>query len=78
MIVYVENPKESTKKKWEKALSIINEFIRITGHKINVWKSNEVYTSQGINNLTLKNMCTPVADSCWCMAKPIQYCKVSK
>ena len=20
--------------------------------------------------------CTPVADSCWCMAKPIQYCKV--
>ena len=22
------------------------------------------------------NMCTPVADSCQCMAKPIQYCKV--
>ena len=22
------------------------------------------------------NLCTPVADSCWCMAKPIQYCKV--
>ena len=22
------------------------------------------------------NMCTPVVDSCWCMAKPIQYCKV--
>ena len=22
------------------------------------------------------NMRTPVADSCWCMAKPIQYCKV--
>ena len=22
------------------------------------------------------NMCTPVADACWCMAKPIQYCKV--
>ena len=22
------------------------------------------------------NMCTPVADSCWCMAKTIQYCKV--
>ena len=20
------------------------------------------------------NTCTPVADSCWCMAKPIQYC----
>ena len=22
------------------------------------------------------NTCTPVADSCWCMAKPIQYCKL--
>ena len=22
------------------------------------------------------NTCTPVADSCWCVAKPIQYCKV--
>ena len=22
------------------------------------------------------NTCLPVADSCWCMAKPIQYCKV--
>ena len=22
--------------------------------------------------------CTPVADSCWCMAKSIQYCKVKK
>ena len=24
------------------------------------------------------NMCIPVADSCWYMAKPIQYCKVKK
>ena len=23
-------------------------------------------------------MCTPVADACWCMGKPIQYCKVKK
>jgi len=22
------------------------------------------------------NMCTPMVDGCWCMAKPIQYCKV--
>ena len=22
------------------------------------------------------NTCTPVVDSCWCMAKPTQYCKV--
>ena len=26
--------------------------------------------------LRMGNTCTPVADSCWCMAKPIQYCKV--
>ena len=24
----------------------------------------------------MRNACTPVADSCWCVAKPIQYCKV--
>ena len=24
------------------------------------------------------NMCTPMADACWCMAKPIQHCKVKK
>ena len=24
------------------------------------------------------NACTPVVDSCQCMAKPIQYCKVNK
>ena len=23
------------------------------------------------------NKCTPVVDACWCMAKPIQYCKVN-
>ena len=26
----------------------------------------------------MENMCTPVADACWCMAKPIQYCKWKK
>ena len=26
----------------------------------------------------MRNTCTPVADACWCMAKPIQYCKVKK
>ena len=24
------------------------------------------------------NSCTHMADSCWCMAKPIQYCKIKK
>ena len=28
------------------------------------------------SGLRMRNMYTPVADSCWCMAKPIQYCKV--
>ena len=26
----------------------------------------------------LEKSCTPVADSCQCMAKPTQYCKVKK
>ena len=25
---------------------------------------------------SMGNTCTPLADTCWCMAKPIQYCKV--
>ena len=28
--------------------------------------------------LRMGNMCAPVADACWCMSKPIQYCKVKK
>ena len=27
--------------------------------------------------LRMGNMCAPVADSCQCMVKPLQYCKVS-
>ena len=26
----------------------------------------------------MESTCTPMVDSCWCMAKPIQYCKVKK
>ena len=26
--------------------------------------------------ISLQSKCIPVVDSCWCMAKPIQYCKV--
>ena len=35
-------------------------------------------TSNTVTNSikTLGNTCIPVADSCWWMAKPIQYCKV--
>ena len=35
MILYVENPKNSTKK----LLELIHEFSRVTGYKINVQKS---------------------------------------
>ena len=30
----------------------------------------------GLNGKLLSSSCIPVVDSCWCMAKPIQYCKV--
>jgi len=28
--------------------------------------------------LRMGNTCSPVADSCQCIAKPIQYCKIKK
>ena len=31
---------------------------------------------EGGGGFMFGNACTPVADSCQCMAKPIQYCKV--
>ena len=31
---------------------------------------------EGEGGFRMGNTCTPVADSCQCMAKPIQYCKV--
>ena len=30
----------------------------------------------GRRGFRMGNTCIPVVDSCWCMAKPIQYCKV--
>ena len=35
MILYVENPKDSTKK----LLKLINEFSKVAGYKINIYKS---------------------------------------
>ena len=29
-----------------------------------------------VGGFRMGNTCKPVADACWCMAKPIQYCKV--
>ena len=34
MILYIENPKDSTKK----LLKLINEFSKVAGYKINIWK----------------------------------------
>ena len=33
---------------------------------------------EGGGGLRIGNSCTPVADSCQCMAKPIQYCKAKE
>ena len=33
---------------------------------------------EGVGGFMFGNACTPVVDSCQCMAKPIQYCKVKK
>ena len=40
------------------------------------WDNPERWYGVG-GGFRIGNMCTPVADSCWCMAKPIQYCKVN-
>ena len=31
----------------------------------------------GERGFRMGNKCTPMADACWYMAKPIQYCKVN-
>ena len=36
------------------------------------------YGEEGGRGVQDGNTCTPVADACCCMAKPIQYCKVKK
>ena len=40
------------------------------------WPRGMVREGDGRGEFRIGNTCTPVADSCWCMAKPIQYCKV--
>ena len=41
MILYIENPKQSTKtnKQTKKLLELTNKFSKVTGHKINIQKS---------------------------------------
>ena len=41
------------------------------------WDDPEVwYGEGGGKGFRMGNTCTPMMDSCQCMAKPIQYCKV--
>lgn len=39
VVVYIENPKISTKQTKEKLLEQIREFSKVIGHKINIQKS---------------------------------------
>ena len=41
------------------------------------WDDPEGWDGEGLGGgFSLGNTCTPMADSCQCMAKPLQYCKV--
>ncbi|WP_440486912.1 RNA-directed DNA polymerase [Staphylococcus aureus] len=52
MILYIENPKEST----EKLLEIINNYSKVAGYKINVHKSVAfLYTNNKLTEKELKN-----------------------
>ena len=63
----------------------INEVIFSKGNLIRIicLKRVMVYQRDGMGRevgggFRIGNTCTPVADSCWCMTKPIQYCKAKK
>ena len=43
------------------------------------WDDPEGWDGEGGGRaFRMGNKCTPVADPCQCMAKPLQYCKVKK
>ena len=51
MILYIENPKDATKK----LLELINEFSKIAGYKINMQKSNAfLYTNKYLSEREIK------------------------
>ena len=52
MILYIENPKDST----QKLLKLINKFSKVAGYKINIQKSVAfLYTNNGILEKEFKN-----------------------
>ena len=42
------------------------------------WDDPEGWDGEGGGGVRTGNTCTLMADSCQCMAKPIQYCEVKK
>ena len=42
------------------------------------WPREMLWGGRWEGAFRIGNKCTPLADACWCMAKPIQYCKVKK
>ena len=51
MILYKENPKDYTKKK----LELINEFNKVAGYKISIWKSvASLYTNKELSERKIK------------------------
>ena len=43
----------------------------------NLWGIRKLWDEEGGGKgFRMGNTCTPTADSCQCMAKPLQYCKV--
>ena len=53
MILYIENPKESTKN----LLEVINEFSKIAGYKINIQKSVVfLYTNNKLSEREIKEI----------------------
>ena len=53
MILYIENPKDSTKK----LLELINEFSKVAGYKINIWKFDGfLYTNNKLSEREIKKI----------------------
>ena len=47
MILYVENPKDAT----NKLKGLINEFSKVSGYRISIWKMNYRYETGSVGNI---------------------------
>ena len=66
--VWLRSAVQSNMKEWEATLGLVQKGPH--AYKVQAWG---VRWEAGFR---IGNSCTPVADSCQCIAKPIQYCKV--